>query len=200
MMLPGPLPSKFKAGAPIGRVASLAALEQALRRLAATAERGHYVLLTEAEQLFAALTGARSARIVVHSGGAWQYWDARDGAKHGAGLGWLHADPVGWVSLTSVAGDQFVPVRRAGLGVVLESPRIARESEHVAALLAVALDLALATCELRRTSSEDGDQMEVMQRLALRILNSRDLPEILLQITHEAKRLLEADICGIMLR
>ena len=39
-----------------------------------------------------------------------------------------------------------------------------------------------------------------MQRLAMRILKSRNLQEILLLITHETKQLLGADICGIMLR
>jgi GAF domain-containing protein len=39
-----------------------------------------------------------------------------------------------------------------------------------------------------------------MQRVALRILKSHDLQEIFLLITHETRRLLEADICGIMLR
>jgi sugar diacid utilization regulator/putative methionine-R-sulfoxide reductase with GAF domain len=168
-----------------GRVPSPAAIERALRTLQVAAERGYYVLLAEAEKVFTTLTGAQGARVVLHSGGVWRYWDALEGTGRDE------------ASFTTPGSDEFVPVRPGELGIVLES---ARGGHRVASMLAAALDLALAMCELRRIAAEDGDKMEVMQRVAVRILNSRDLQEILLLITHEAKRLLDADICGIMLR
>ncbi|GAC1580595.1 MAG: helix-turn-helix domain-containing protein [Sphingomicrobium sp.] len=42
--------------------------------------------------------------------------------------------------------------------------------------------------------------MQALQRVATRMLKSHDLSEILLHITQEAKRLLAADICGVLLR
>lgn len=44
------------------------------------------------------------------------------------------------------------------------------------------------------------DEFQALHRVATLILQSHDLEEILLLITQEAKQLLEADICGILLR
>ena len=94
----------------------------------------------------------------------------------------------------------FVPVRTGIVAAILSEPRAGRETESIASSLAVALRLAMTALERNRAESEDQDELEVMQRVALRILKSHDLTEILLLITHETRRLLGADICGIMLR
>ena len=191
--------AKERIGQP-SRAASVAAMEGALREFVAAAERGYYVLLTQAEKIFAAVTGARSARIVIHSGGAWRPWDCLDATNGDQRVAWLGADAAGWERITSVEGRQFVPVRPGGLAVLLDGARSGADGAHVAGLVSAAFDLALTACERRRVATDDGDEIEVMQRVAIRILNSHDLQEILLLITHETKRLLGADICGIMLR
>jgi putative methionine-R-sulfoxide reductase with GAF domain len=60
--------------------------------------------------------------------------------------------------------------------------------------------MALQTCERQRMALETSDEMQALQQVSERILKTHDLDEILLHITHEAKRLFAADICGILLR
>ena len=60
--------------------------------------------------------------------------------------------------------------------------------------------LALQNCERQRIASQNLDEAQSLQLVATRILKSHDLDEILQTITQETKRLLDADICGVMLR
>ena len=198
MLVPQALRARPKPAQP-ARV-SAASIERALRRLAVAAERGYHVLLSEAEEIFAGLTGSKRARVFLYAGGCWRAWDSIENAAADNAATWPQSEPSTWNRIAELNGDQFVPVRAGSLAVLLEGPRGGKEGEHVAGIAAAAFDLALTACQRRSLSSDESDEIGVMQRLAMRILKSRNLQEILLLITHETKQLLGADICGIMLR
>jgi hypothetical protein len=62
------------------------------------------------------------------------------------------------------------------------------------------IDLAIATGERQDSSSRNATQMQALQKLAGRVLQSSDIEEILLLVSHETKRLLASDICGVLMR
>ena len=194
-------PSSKPRAALANRSGAMASIEAALRRLHVAAERGHHVLLIEAEKEFAALTGAEGARIVMHCGGAWHTWDGFGyGGSGEASTVPLPLEAGAWQRYTTLEGKHFVPIRPGALAVILERPQAGRDIECLAGSVAAGFNLALTACERSRLSIDENDEIGVMQRVAMRILKSHDLQEILLLITHETKQLLGADICGIMLR
>lgn len=146
------------------------------------------------------MTGAASCWILVHSGGAWRRWDHVDEPTKGRSLASLPPAALTWKTPTPFANHLFVPIRAGTLAAIVTAPREGRDTESIASLLAVAFELAMRAHERKGVLFEEGDELDVMQRVALRILKSHDLQEILLLITHETRRLLGADICGIMLR
>jgi sugar diacid utilization regulator/GAF domain-containing protein len=176
------------------------AIEDALSRVAGAAERGYSALISEAEHVFTRATGAASSCVVVHSGGAWRRWDHVGEMHTSHGVVTLPPEVAERGHPTVLEGGLFVPIRTGVLAAILTAPREGKETESVAVSIAVAVELALTALERKHVRSDEGDELEVMQRVALRILKSHDLPEILLLITHETRRLLGADICGIMLR
>lgn len=161
-------------------------MEAGLRRIAAASERGHQQLFIEAEQVFAQIVDARSARVLIFAAGAWRAWDDLDSVT---------VEPA----VTTSEHDHFVVVRPGRIGVLLEDTRVDKEVDHLLASVAIAFDLGLLAYERRRITTHDGE-LDVLQRLALRILKCHDLQQIFLLLTHETRRLFGADICGIMLR
>jgi sugar diacid utilization regulator/putative methionine-R-sulfoxide reductase with GAF domain len=187
-------------GAVALEVGGLAAVHAASTALLAAAMRGYEPLLLEIEQLFASILGARRAAVLLRS----DAWRPRDDlrADRAALSG---PDVPRGVDLDAAApsfcGDALlVPVRCGAVSVLVEGAAPSDEVVALSAAIARAAELALAVAEGRRLAAENLDEVEVMQDLAARILRSHDLEEILFAITHEAKRLLGADICGVMLR
>jgi sugar diacid utilization regulator/putative methionine-R-sulfoxide reductase with GAF domain len=189
------------AGAAPSRVVPLMVVADAQARLARACARGYSALLAEAEEAFAHVTGASHARVLLNAGGVWRRWDGT-GDYADRGVVEVDAEAAAARVPTRVRDGLLVPIRRDGLAVVASDAQPGRDAVCAAACLATAFDLALRTLERRAPGSEneDEDEFDVMQRVTLRILKSHDLPEILLLITHETRRLLGADICGIMLR
>jgi sugar diacid utilization regulator/putative methionine-R-sulfoxide reductase with GAF domain len=161
-------------------------MEFGLRRIADASERGQHALFIEAEHVFAEVAQATKARVLVYAAGAWRAWDDLNN------VGTIEAQ-------ASRIGDHFVVVRTERIGVSIATTGPTKERDHLLASLAIAFDLGLLAHERRRSTAHDGE-LDVLQRLALRILKSQDLQEILLLLTHETRRLFGADICGIMLR
>lgn len=183
----------------LGRGASLATLADALARLADAPSRGYAALLSETEEIFSRLTGAERADVVLNCGGIWRRWT---GVGHDDDRDAVALDPgiAGEREPSWFSGGLFVPVRRGALAVILAGLQNGRDAKCAASSLAAAFELALRALECKAIAFADEGELEVMQRVTLRILKSHDLAEILLLITHETRRLLGADICGIMLR
>ena len=70
---------------------------------------------------------------------------------------------------------------------------------ELAPILARVFGIAITSSESQRGNPNKLEAIRVFQRVANKILKSQDLQETFLQITHEAKNRLSADICGIML-
>jgi len=184
-----------------GAIASPLSLEEAIRLLTAAAEHGYQFLFATAERNFSRIARARAARTLTHSGGAWRPWDhleTPDGL--GGALGDLPTESSSWTAATRVGSGLFVPVRPGSVAILIDNARLNCAMLAEIGSMAAAVDLALTACEWRQATTDNLDGLRALQRVATRILKCHDLEEILLLVTHEAKRLLSADICGIMLR
>jgi sugar diacid utilization regulator/GAF domain-containing protein len=176
-------------------------LAQCIRRFAVAANRGYRFLLSEAERCLSEVTGATSAIAIINVGGAWRAWDRVD-EPDGEGPTLTGFSDAALADTKPMwAGTRlFLPVRAGSVAIVLERPGPEAQASQILDAVTAALDLALTSCERKQITSDNLDEIQVLQRVAMRILKSHDHEQILLLITHEAKRLLGADICGIMLR
>lgn len=179
---------------------TLAVLVEGTKRFAAAAARGNAALLyAEAERYLALAANADQALVLQRAGGVWRAWDHIDDAQPEDTSG-VPAEALGWEGMRQIPGGWFVAVRVGALCVLLRGGSGSAEERAAVGVLAAALDLALSTCDRQRIATENLEEIQVLQRVATRILKSHEVEEILLLITQEAKRLLAADICGIMLR
>lgn len=176
------------------------ALETVLEPIVAAAMRGQYeLLLAETERAVTRLFAKAPARVFLHVGGVWREWSALgEGADQPCPD--LPVDLREWDSPGRVnAAQWFVPIVTGALGaMVAERGSIALPADLN--VLRQCVSLALQTCERQRIAAQNLDEVQVLQQVATRMLKSHDLSEILLHITQEAKRLLSADICGVLLR
>jgi sugar diacid utilization regulator/putative methionine-R-sulfoxide reductase with GAF domain len=176
-------------------------LHETISSLSTAAERGQQVLFAEARFLLRNLIGADDVRIVVHSGGAWREWDQLDASDEIDPL--LLALPetsTSWDDVVVLNGVVFAPVKAGSVALIIGEGDVARAGDDLLRTACHVLKLALGACESRQGNPDKLEAIKVFQRVANRILKSRDLQEILLEITHEAKIRLSADICGIMLK
>ncbi|MFO1352769.1 MAG: helix-turn-helix domain-containing protein [Gammaproteobacteria bacterium] len=179
----------------------LGLLQDTITRLANAADRGHPVLFAEASVLFRNLLGARELRIIVYSGGAWREWDRLDGEDDADPLvASLPQEASTWSGIVHYDSFTFAAVQPGSVALLV----IDKNSETVAAEMVDSIchifKLALGACESQHGNPDKLEAIRVFQGIANRILKSRNLQDIFLQITHDAKRRLSADICGIMLR
>lgn len=171
-----------------------------LEPIVAAAMRGQYeLLLAEAERAVARHFPGTRTRIVVHTGGGWRESSAVDVGGAGRAVE-LPAGSGASEQVARSAGSLFVPVTPGALGLLVEGRIDGIEATDDLAVLRQCLALALQTCERQRLAAQNLDEVRALQRVATRMLKSHDLSEILLLITQEAKRLLSADICGVLLR
>jgi sugar diacid utilization regulator/putative methionine-R-sulfoxide reductase with GAF domain len=174
-------------------------LSAAFEPLTAAAMRGQYdLLLAEAERTVERLFPLVSAKMLVRTGGAWH---SATCLEHGPG-----EDPPTWpleldqcVTVARVGDAVFVPVTNGALGLWVQGAVDGLVVAPELPLLRQFVAIAVQTCERQRIAAQNLDEVQSLQRVATRILKSHDLGEILLLITQEAKRLLSADICGVML-
>ncbi len=176
------------------------ALGVTIEPVVAAALRGHYaLLLAEAERAVARRFPGTQPRVVVHSGGVWREASALDGAQAGQPVE-LPQGSAASQQITRLAHGLFVPVNPGVLGLLVHGRVGGQAALDDLAVLRQCLALALQTCERQRLAAQNLDEVQSLQRVATRMLKSHDLGEILLLITQEAKRLLAADICGVLLR
>lgn len=176
------------------------ALAPVLEPVIAAAMRGQYeLLLAETERAVARLFPGAQARVLLHVGGIWREWSALEDGAHQP----CAATPDGmheWDRPRRFGGQCFVPIVVGALGVMVDDAGGGQGSAADLDVLRQCVALALQTCERQRIAAQNLDEVQALQRVATRILKSHDLGEILLHITQEAKRLLSADICGVLLR
>ena len=176
-------------------------LSAALEPIVAAASRGQYeLLLAETERAFTRMVPGAASRLLMRLGGAWRDWAALNGGPDGAGSIALPEESLAWDRVRIHGGAMFVPISVGAICAVVEGGvRGALAAEHLE-VLRQCVALALQNCERQRIASQNLDEVQSLQRVATRMLKSHDLGEILLNITQEAKRLLDSDICGVMLR
>ncbi len=176
------------------------ALGTVLEPIVAVAMRGQYeLLLAEAERAVARHFPGTRPRIIVNTGGRWRESSSVDVVSEGHPV----ELPTGAGASEDMACSDdslFVPVIPGALGLLVEGRIEGIRATDDLAVLRQCLALALQTCERQRLAAQNLDEVQALQRVATRMLKSHDLGEILLLITQEAKRLLSADICGVLLR
>jgi sugar diacid utilization regulator/putative methionine-R-sulfoxide reductase with GAF domain len=175
------------------------ALSVVLEPIISAAMRGQYeLLLSETERAVAQMFPGSRARVLLHAGGSWREWAALDDRVDPP----CAPAPDGmheWDRPHRFGSLVFVPVVVGALGLMVEGSVGGIEASPDIGVLRQCVALALQTCERQRIASQNLDEVQALQRVATRILKSHDLSEILLYITQEAKRLLSADICGVLL-
>lgn len=175
-------------------------LSASIERIVAAASRGQYeLLLAETERAFTRIVPGVACRVLTRSGGAWREWSALDGGQDRPGIALPEAS-LGWDRVRAHDSIVFVPICVGAMCVVVEGSVGGNEAANEIDVLRQCVALALQNCERQRIASENFDEVQSLQRVVTRMLNSHDLGEILLNITQEAKRLLDSDICGVMLR
>lgn len=164
-------------------------LSSFVARLVEAADEGNGRVFSEAEHCFAELTKG-AAEIVVNTAGLWRSWRHLDSPEE---------DPeTGAVCLAEAFPDSIVlPIREGTIAVLLDRLDCSGIEEELSALtncVALALDVGTG----RATAARSVNELHVLRAVAKRILETHDLDEILLLVSHETKRLLAADICGVM--
>jgi putative methionine-R-sulfoxide reductase with GAF domain len=175
---------------------SIDLLREAIDTLANAAEHGSEALFSEARILFRNLLAAKDVRILVRSAGAWREWETLNDGTEEALIGNLPDAPTDVVYLDN---SVFVPVKDACVALLVEGIGSSRALGDIASILSKVFGLAIASSESQKVNPDKLEAIRVFQRVANKILKSQDLQDIFVQITHEAKTRLSADICGIML-
>jgi sugar diacid utilization regulator/GAF domain-containing protein len=176
------------------------ALTDVLEAIIAAAMRGQYeLLLAEIERAVLRLLPGTRAQVLMHVGGKWREWSALDGG-HSQPLASVPKDMHEWSQVRRFGSQVFVPIVVGAVGVMVDGLDHDYGSSDGLDVLRQCVALALQTCERQRIATQSLDEVQALQRVATQILKSHDLSEILLHITQEAKRLLAADICGVLLR
>lgn len=176
-------------------------LSSELEPIVTASMRGQYeLLLAEIERTAARLAPPGAAtQVVLHAGGRWH---------EGSSLGEMHrplAFDVPAEALTARMPFRFgqrwcVPIAVGASAILVDTDDRSFEPGDSFEVLRQCAALALQTCERQRLATQNLDEVQALQRVATQMLKSHDLSEILLYITQEAKRLLAADICGVLLR
>ncbi|MCP3459371.1 MULTISPECIES: GAF domain-containing protein [unclassified Bradyrhizobium] len=171
-------------------------LRESIVTLANAADRGPQTLFAEARILFRKFLSAREVRLLVRSAGAWREWEKlNDGADEAL----IESLPDALADIIQFDDSIFVPVQVGSVALLVEGVTDSGPLRDNVATLSQVFRLAIASSETHCGNPDKLEAIRVFQRVANKILKSRNLQEIFLQITHEAKARLSADICGIML-
>lgn len=176
-------------------------LQDTIAALSKAADRGQQVLFAEAKVLLRNLLDARDVRILVRCGGAWRDWDRIDDDDEiDPVIATLPENFTTQEGIARLGRATFASVHAGSVALMADGTDPSEATDELIATICHVFRLALGSCESRHGNPDKLEAIKVFQRVANRILKSRDLPEIFLQITHEAKIRLSADICGIMLK
>lgn len=179
------------------------ALSIDLEPVVSAALRGQSELLVaEIERTAMRLVPHATAQLIVYAGGQWREWmslgDATDAPPTP-----LPAEVLSARQPCRVGASWFVPVMAGATALLVDAVDDAHAPLDAVPdsldVLCQCAALALQTCERQRLATQNLDEVQTLHRVTASMLKSHDLSEILLYITQEAKRLLAADICGVML-
>lgn len=185
---------------PADPVTPCSELSASLEAIVLAASRGQYELLfAETERAFVRVIPGAASRMLFRSGGAWREWSALDSGRNRSAAA-LPEDSLVWDRVHVHGSITFVPISVGAICVVVDGAADGATAADDLDILRQCVALALQNCELQRIASQNLDEVQSLQRVATRMLKYHDLGEILLNITQEAKRLLDSDICGVMLR
>lgn len=186
MSLPPPVPAPLAVLlTPIGDAAMLGRSE---------------LLVTQIEQALGQLFPGAQAQMLLHTAGIWRRWASPEELDALEGLA-TPPEMQSWAMPQAFApGKLYVPLTPGAVGVLVELGTAALQPNEELEILRQYSVMAMQTCERQRLARQGLEEVQAVQRVAERILKSHDLNEILLHITLEAKRLLSADICGVLLR
>ena len=193
------LPPVREAGAVDSAAPLLDLVDRLALRIALAAEAGSSGIFAEAELALVELTGL-SASIAVSAAGHWRDWRQLDT------LGPITAGlslPEGCDTETiprQIDGRILVPISPGSIVAVLDGTVDDPEIMPALAILATCIAMAVKLRDRHDSAARSVSELEVMRAVASRILQSNDLDEILLLVSHETKRLLASDICGVMMR
>jgi putative methionine-R-sulfoxide reductase with GAF domain len=177
-------------------VLSIDSLKEAIGTLVNAADHGPQALFSEARVLFRSLLAAKDVRLLVRSAGTWREWEKlNDGADEAL----IESLPDAPADIVHVDDSVFIPVQVDSVGLLVEGISNPNALHGLAPILSKVFGLAIASSESQKVNPDKLEAIRVFQRVANKILKSQNLQEIFLQITHEAKARLSADICGIML-
>ena len=171
-------------------------LRDAIGTLVNAADHGPQALFSEARILFRNLLAAKDVRLLVRSAGAWREWEKlNDGADEAL----IESLPDAPVDVVHFDDSVLIPVQAGSVALLVEAISNPSALRDTATILSKVFGLAIASSESQKVNPDKLEAIRVFQRVANKILKSQNLQEIFLQITHEAKTRLSADICGIML-
>lgn len=188
-----PQPSQLIAFGPIS---------EGLRRIIETAHRGRVdQLWAEIERYLAQAFNSERAVVLLRTGGTWRPWDfATTDSECRSSVEDLPEDATTRKNVVRFKENVYAPIIPGAVGAVLYRCGLDDALLGALELVSTSLQSAATTCEKQMVAAQNLDDVQALQRVATRILKSHDLSEIMQLITLEAKRLLSADICGIMLR
>ncbi len=170
-----------------------------LEPIVSAALRGQYeLLIAETERAAARMLPGSSAQMLLHAGGKWREWSSLDEESDAPPVD-LPVEALTTVHVCRFEGTWFVPISPGATALLVDPMESAEEPGDDFEVLRQCAALALQTCERQRLATQNLDEVQTLHRVATRMLKSHDLSEILLHITQEAKRLLSADICGVLL-
>lgn len=176
-------------------------LTSLLGPLGETAMQGRYELLVpQVEQALRQLFPGARTQLLLHAAGSWRPWSSPSEVDEFARLV-VPVEMQHWTEPRLISpGRLYLPFTPGAIGALIEHEADALALSAELEILRQYVIMAMQTCERQRMARQGLDEALAVQRVAERILKTHDLNEILLHITQEAKRLLSADICGILLR
>ena len=180
----------------------LAALSDLSTHLSAAASQGSNAVFSEAERILGEFERVTSVNLILNAGGSWRAWRSLDTLNSSAiNTQELPADVHLMTAAVAAGNTIYVPIRPGSVIAIVGCAGISGEQMLRAMAVATGcIDLALTASERREASMRTAGELHVLHAVAGRILQTSELEEILLLLTHETKRLLTADICGVMMR
>lgn len=158
------------------------------------------LLVAEMERLLRTVYPGARASLVQHTAGVWRRWVSPEQAD-GEALPVIPADARNWTSPCLLTPNRlYIPLEPGAIGALVEHHLPLPLPGGKLELFRQYAVLALQACELQRRAHHGLDDVQAVASVAQLILKSHDIDDILLHITQEAKRLLSADICGVLLR
>ena len=180
----------------------LGALSDLSAKLSAAAADGSSAVFAEAERFLGEFEWVGSVKLILNAGGVWRARQSL-GTIDGNTISAEDLPPdTHLIEFPVAVGDVvYAPIRIGSVIAVIHcEATVGKGMLSGLSIAARCIDLALTASERREASMRAAGELHVLQAVAGRILQTSELEEILLLLTHETKRLLNADICGVMMR